>query len=105
MQNSIIEYVSGNSHKPFLKISRCPTNFSLSPTSGGVLSARKRHAEVRRTPAERFHSTKTKDGRWGDFMVDGMVNYLRRLLEYDEWANRETVSSLKMAAKCPERAL
>src|SRR6266446_2354353 len=39
------------------------------------------------------------------FMAEGIVDYLRKLLEYDGWANRETLSSLTTAVSCPERSL
>ena len=38
-------------------------------------------------------------------MSKGIADYLRKLLEYDGWANRETLSSLKSAVTCPERSL
>jgi uncharacterized damage-inducible protein DinB len=38
-------------------------------------------------------------------MPNTIADYLRKLLEYDGWANRETLLSLKTAVSCPERSL
>ena len=38
-------------------------------------------------------------------MADQIVDYLRKTIEYDIWANRETLSSLSNAISCPEQSL
>src|SRR5437764_11475271 len=34
-----------------------------------------------------------------------LLNYLRRLFTYDDWANRETMAALRAAGKPPQRGL
>ena len=38
-------------------------------------------------------------------MPNGIADYLRKNIEYNVWANRETVLSLKNAVSCPEKSL